>query len=162
MRAISPAWHGQVVMRHKNKKHNFRSVIRVRVGRGGLRGRGSGVIMVLNSTDLKGRDSTCSPCLAPLSCAAGPPLSGAVPSQPQSGLNTVCHGTVDSLIAVILMSQRKALTDRNLGQRLCSPECVLEELVYGGPDLPGTKQSSNFIARIERAGGTAGECQANL
>ena len=135
MCAICHAWHGHVVMHDKNKKHNFRSAIRVRVYRGGLRGRGSGVIMVLNSTNLKGRDSTCSPCLATLSGAAGPPLSGALPSQPQSGLSTVCRGTVDSLIAVNLMPQRKALADRNQGQRLCSPECDLEELVYSGPEF---------------------------
>ena len=135
MRAICHAWHGQVVMRDKNKKHKFRSAIRVRVCRGGLRGRGLSVIMGLNSTDLKGRDSTCSPCLAHLCGAAGPPLSGTLPSQPQSGLSTVCPGTVDFPIAVILMSQRKALADRNLGQRLCSPECYLKELVYSGPEF---------------------------
>jgi len=101
------------------------------------------MIMVVNSVDWKGKDATCSPCRAPLFGAAGPPLSGARPSEAQAGLSTVHPGTVDSLTPGILISQYKDMTDRIFGNDYALLNASLSSWCVAFRNLPRTKQCSN-------------------
>jgi hypothetical protein len=49
------------------------------------------------------------------------------------------------------MSQHKAMTDRILGQLLCSPECELEELVCRCPEFPWYETFLELV-RLNRTG----------
>jgi hypothetical protein len=132
----------------------------VEMGSGEEAGR---VIMMLNGTDWKGRDSTCSPCWILLYSETGASFSGARPSEAQAGLSTVHPGKVGSFTVGILMLQGKALTARkSWDDNYALLNVSLRSLCVAVRNFPSTQLCLNLFAWIERAGGAAGECQGNL